>query len=153
MTACYPHSYRPTPVLNTCGHCGLKTSFPLAFSKSKPVQMKEKGWNMTHYFFHCPGVLLDFAFHTRLLCESLCVGLEYRQFLHGSLTINTSLWCLWFDWQLMMDCFFFFFLLRLSYKVLIQSTFHFRLWTTIFLCWCSFLFKLLGFRKLNLHLS
>lgn len=33
-----PHHYRPAPVLNSCGYCGLKTSFPLAFSKSKPVQ-------------------------------------------------------------------------------------------------------------------
>lgn len=38
-----------------------------------------------------------FAFYTRLLYKSLCVGLEEKQFLHGSLTINTMIWCLWLD--------------------------------------------------------
>lgn len=60
-------------------------------SRSKPNQTQENGWNMTHDFFHCPGVLKVCLSHKDTLCVSLCVGLE--QFLHVSLTINISLWC------------------------------------------------------------
>lgn len=82
---CSP-SYRPTLVLNTCGHCGLQTSFPLAFPNSKPAQAQENGCNMTT-FSTAKGVL-GFCFsHKVTVCVSLR-GLESRLFQHGSLVIN-----------------------------------------------------------------